>query len=190
MLASDASRLALPSNFADRVYCISVLEHIQSAYQRVQAVQEIHRILKPGGLAAITIDVHFQHEIVNPLSLAWHSGMDLEGTTSLCLPKDRFTFFKEVVPPQSCDVFGLLLRKPYGPVTYGSPAVELSPLQLSIWRYTNSEEEKRRFYVAQNLHNQALNGSLRAAFKLILLGVKDALRGLRYRVATTRKLER
>lgn len=43
----------------DRVFCISVLEHIPDGGHR-KAMEEIVRVLKPGGIAVITMDVAFK----------------------------------------------------------------------------------------------------------------------------------
>jgi len=64
----DAVDLDFPDNTFDRVYCISVLEHLEeetrdgkpfNAHERnldVIAIQEMLRVLKPGGFLAITLD--------------------------------------------------------------------------------------------------------------------------------------
>jgi 2-polyprenyl-3-methyl-5-hydroxy-6-metoxy-1,4-benzoquinol methylase len=64
----DATSLDFPDNMFDRVYCISVLEHLEeetrngkpfNARKRnldIVAIQELLRVLKPGGFLAITAD--------------------------------------------------------------------------------------------------------------------------------------
>jgi len=64
----DAVGLEFPDNTFDRVYCISVLEHLEeetrngkpfNARKRnldIVAIQELLRVLKPGGFLAITAD--------------------------------------------------------------------------------------------------------------------------------------
>ena len=54
---TDGRVLPFEDGFADIVYCISVLEHIPSFET---AVLEITRVLKPGGLLLLTIDVDLQ----------------------------------------------------------------------------------------------------------------------------------
>lgn len=50
----EGNRLPFADGEIDAVYCVSVLEHIPSPEQ---TVQEIARILKPGGLFVLTIDL-------------------------------------------------------------------------------------------------------------------------------------
>ncbi len=50
----DGSRIPLKKNSVDGAYCISVLEHI-SKFE--ETVDELHRVIKPGGLLVITIDL-------------------------------------------------------------------------------------------------------------------------------------
>lgn len=48
-------KLPFRSGMFDRVYCICVLEHLPSKV-RIKVMQEIERVLKPGGVAALTVD--------------------------------------------------------------------------------------------------------------------------------------
>jgi ubiquinone/menaquinone biosynthesis C-methylase UbiE len=49
-------RLTWPDATFDRVCSISVLEHIQPPEEQKKAVQELVRVLKPGGLLILTLD--------------------------------------------------------------------------------------------------------------------------------------
>lgn len=51
----DARKLDFPADFFDKVFCISVVEHIEKGAQG--AIDEIVRVTKPTGKAAITLDV-------------------------------------------------------------------------------------------------------------------------------------
>lgn len=51
----DLLNLPFPNNFFDRVFAIRVLHHIPSQEFRIQALQEIKRILKPGGTLILTV---------------------------------------------------------------------------------------------------------------------------------------
>jgi SAM-dependent methyltransferase len=59
---STSDRLAYGDGECDAAYCISVLEHVAEPRQ---TVEEIHRILKPGGLFCLTIDLDLRgdHEV-------------------------------------------------------------------------------------------------------------------------------
>ncbi len=61
-LASDASKLPFDDNHFDFVYAINVLHHVVDAQSQLQVLEEIVRVLKPGG-------VFFLQEIntMNPL---------------------------------------------------------------------------------------------------------------------------
>jgi ubiquinone/menaquinone biosynthesis C-methylase UbiE len=50
----DARQLRYPDNYFDRVYAISVLEHIEEEGDS-KAMREIARVLKPGGLCCLTV---------------------------------------------------------------------------------------------------------------------------------------
>ena len=50
----DARKLAYPDSSFDKVYAISVIEHIEDPGDSV-AIKEIARVLKPGGLCCLTV---------------------------------------------------------------------------------------------------------------------------------------
>ena len=50
----DARRLSYPDSYFDKVYSISVLEHIEDSGDSV-AMKEIARVLKPGGTCCLTV---------------------------------------------------------------------------------------------------------------------------------------
>lgn len=55
--AMDARKLTLPDDAYDRVVCVSTLEHIEGKEGRAKAIDEMVRVLKPGGLLLLTFDV-------------------------------------------------------------------------------------------------------------------------------------
>jgi SAM-dependent methyltransferase len=50
----DARKLSYPDSFFDKVFAISVVEHIEGSGDSV-AMKEIARVLKPGGLCCLTV---------------------------------------------------------------------------------------------------------------------------------------
>jgi len=82
-----ANMLDLPfaDNIFDLVFCVSALHHIPSAVGRWQAVQEMQRVLKPGGLLAMN-NWYFWNKYTNKkysikkqTRLNWLRGLDKGG---------------------------------------------------------------------------------------------------------------
>ncbi len=65
----NAEALPFASNSIDKIICSEVLEHIEH-YSIV--LQEIHRVLKPGGLLAISVPRYWPEKICWWLSDAYH----------------------------------------------------------------------------------------------------------------------
>lgn len=61
----DARKLGCPDSYFDKVYAISVLEHIEGDGDSV-AMREIARVLKPGGLCCLTVPAarHYSEETI------------------------------------------------------------------------------------------------------------------------------
>jgi SAM-dependent methyltransferase len=109
VLKGDFEAIPLESNSQDRVFSISVMEHVAPEIRR-RGVQEIARILKPGGRAVITVDVSMVgFELNRPLDLIWDSGLTLVEPIDLRWPTRRFGMFSESKLP--ADVFGMTLVK-------------------------------------------------------------------------------
>jgi SAM-dependent methyltransferase len=100
--------LPLEDNSQDRVFCISVIEHVPHDIAR-RGMQEMARVLKPGGRAIVTMDVNMWSEINRPLDLVWESGLTLPGGLDLRWPKRRFGIFCDGQQP--ADVIGFVLHK-------------------------------------------------------------------------------
>lgn len=54
-LVADALNLPFPDSFFDKVFSIAVLHHIPSEELRLKFLEEIKRVLKPGGLLVATV---------------------------------------------------------------------------------------------------------------------------------------
>jgi len=52
---ADILKIPFPDNHFDKVYCIAALHHIPSEEFRLQAMQELKRVLKPSGLLVLTV---------------------------------------------------------------------------------------------------------------------------------------
>jgi len=107
VLRGDFDSIPLEDDSQDRVFCISVMEHVPADVRR-RGIQEMARVLKPGGRAVLTVDVSMWFELNRPLELVWDSGMELHGPFDLRWPSRRFGMFDSGQP---ADVFGMTLVK-------------------------------------------------------------------------------
>lgn len=94
-------RFPIEDNWADRVFCLEVLEHVK---QPVFALQEITRILKPDGVAVVSVpNPYYWVNIFTELfkipeneghisSFRWAEMMTLSDFAGLKLVKVRMTF--------------------------------------------------------------------------------------------------
>jgi SAM-dependent methyltransferase len=120
--------LPVPDSSFDRVFCISVMEHVPSTVAR-RGMREIARVLKPGGLAILTVDTGIFRSICDPdpMALIWESGLLPHGDIQLRWPLRRLGVgYKEGEPS---DVFGFVLRKESYQVetSYSGPGGVLAP---------------------------------------------------------------
>jgi 2-polyprenyl-3-methyl-5-hydroxy-6-metoxy-1,4-benzoquinol methylase len=99
--------LSLADASQDRVFCISVLEHVKPDIAK-ETMREIVRVLKPGGLALFTTDVGGEHRTLTIdfrelIEIAQHAGLVLEGASEFTEPADV---------PGTYHVVGFMLAKP------------------------------------------------------------------------------
>jgi SAM-dependent methyltransferase len=139
--------IALPSNTLDRVFCLSVIEHLPADVAR-RGVQEMARILKPGGRAIITVDVNMLSEVSRPFDLIWESGLLPLGDMDLRWPARRFGIFCDRRQP--ADVFGMTLVKDDYPVETqysgvggdpSPPVIGASLVPTMRWQPANGQQE-------------------------------------------------
>jgi SAM-dependent methyltransferase len=105
-LCEDMSGLTLEDASADRVFCISVLEHVTRATAE-QSLQQIERVLKPAGMALITLDLDGPHRrldmnFLELIETAARAGLVLRGRLDMTPPRDS---------PGTYDVAGFVLHK-------------------------------------------------------------------------------
>jgi ubiquinone/menaquinone biosynthesis C-methylase UbiE len=53
----DIRKLEYPNDHFDKVFCVSVLEHMTTQTDVMAAAKEMYRVLKPGGHLVLTVDV-------------------------------------------------------------------------------------------------------------------------------------
>lgn len=123
--AMDLTALEYEDNYFDRVYCISVMEHLPREMQPLAAA-EMARVLRPGGLLIFTTDFA-DREILNNRDLIFDrnglfkrfivpSGLDVAGCMTLTPPDwplylQRIEWFSY----QKFSSVGLALQKPLNP---------------------------------------------------------------------------
>ena len=98
--------LSAPDASMDRVFCVSVLEHVHPDVAR-GTFKEISRVLTPGGLAIITTDVDGAHRTLSSsyaelIAMAVEFGLALKGKSDDAPPRDR---------PGTYDVVGFVLEQ-------------------------------------------------------------------------------
>ena len=74
---ADAAELPYPDESFDSAIAVAVYHHIEDRGKRLQAIQELHRVLKPGGEAFITVWNRWQPRFwLKPknIQMAWRSG--------------------------------------------------------------------------------------------------------------------
>lgn len=114
---STSTTIPLPDQSTDGVVCISVLEHVR---EPGPLVRELHRILSPGGVCFITID------------------LDLKGTLAIG-PGEHAALMESIMSEftllyQERTVHpALILRSDSGPFPMHQPK------RISIWRYQIQE---------------------------------------------------
>lgn len=98
--------LHFKDEFFDKIYCISVIEHL-SRDVAFKGIKEMVRVLKKGGLLIITMDHDGAN--INPLKLLGvyqelidHSGLELYGTSNFKTPESDMIPF---------NVIGFVLKK-------------------------------------------------------------------------------
>ena len=100
-------KLHFPDNFFDKVFCISVIEHLpkQIAYK---GMREMGRVLKPEGLLIVTVDndgLHINPELINSYEkLISESGLKLFGNSDFAKPDPQNI-------PGIYNVVGFILKK-------------------------------------------------------------------------------
>ncbi|HVF21923.1 MAG TPA: class I SAM-dependent methyltransferase [Pyrinomonadaceae bacterium] len=115
-LRGDMTEVPLESDSQDRAFSISVMEHVPPDVRR-RGMQELARILKPGGRAILTVDMSMWFAMNRPLELVYESGLNFYGLVDLRWPTRRFGMFSDdPVKGMPADVFGMVLLKDGGEV--------------------------------------------------------------------------
>lgn len=103
------TKMTAPDNYFDRVFCISVLEHVEDISVKQQGLKEMARILKPGGKLILTFDCGIKMPLNDIFQNIRFTGLVPAGSIDFHWPERRFVNYDNGL---SVDVFGVILEKP------------------------------------------------------------------------------
>lgn len=108
IIKTSMEKLPFKNDTFEKIYCLSVIEHVteDAAYL---GIQEMARVLKPGGILVLTVDTNLKSNVVKPLNLIWDSGLVPIGRIDTKWPKQRFGVFENGKEP--ADIYGIVLQK-------------------------------------------------------------------------------
>jgi SAM-dependent methyltransferase len=116
VVQGEMTDIPLETDSQDRAFCISVMEHV-SPDVRLRGMREMARILKPGGLAILTVDMAMTFTLNRPLDMIWDSGLQIHGPFDFRWPVRRLGMFSGTdSPPLPADVLGMVLIKDSTPI--------------------------------------------------------------------------
>ena len=141
--ACGMAALDAEDNTFDRLFCLSVIEHVPADIA-IRGMQEMARVLKPGGLAIITMDLCVSEDVpsIDPLSLIWESGLLPAGELDLAWPVHRLGHgYKRGL---AADVYGFVLRKDSTVVEekYGEQAEIANDKGIARWQIPSVRSPK------------------------------------------------
>lgn len=103
------TNMTAEDGYFDRVFCISVLEHIDDISVKQKGLKEMSRILKPGGKLILTFDCGINLPLNDIYQNIQFTGLVPSGTIDFHWPEKRFVNYGN---GKTVDVFGIVLEKP------------------------------------------------------------------------------
>jgi ubiquinone/menaquinone biosynthesis C-methylase UbiE len=163
---NNFTQLDCPDNFFDRVFCISVLEHIDDPEIKAKGLQEMARILKPGGKLIMTFDTGLEMTFNPPLKIIELTGLVPDDTLDLRWPEKRFVDYGS----SNIDVFGLVLEKPTGEIYLDYKATKKIPAYTAAKKYVDASNWFNVSYTSVLMMNDLKRpwGTIRFLLKRLL----------------------
>lgn len=127
------TNMTAPDNYYDRVFCISVLEHIDDITVKQKGILEMVRILKPGGRLVVTFDLGLNNPLNNILDIIQYSGLIPTKGIDLKFPQKRFVNYGN---GSTVDVFGLILEKSNEKIYSDATETSELPMYEAYKRYS------------------------------------------------------
>ncbi len=127
----------------DRVFCISVLEHIEDITVKQQGLKEMARILKPGGKLILTFDCGIKMPLNDILQNIQFTGLVPSGTIDFHWPEKRFVNYGN---GSTVDVFGIILEKPNNLIFEDYDQIKQIPAYQATNKYTKLAEHNAVSY--------------------------------------------
>lgn len=138
IVRAGMEKLPFKTDSFDKVFCLSVIEHVSEDVAYL-GIQEMARVLKPGGVLILTVDTNLKSNLVQPLNLIWNSGLIPVGKIDIKWPEKRFGIFENNKEP--ADVYGIVLQKDdyeiqneYLP--YSKKSTRVKAYKTPLYRYT------------------------------------------------------
>jgi len=160
-LRNDMTKLEVPDESFDRVFCISVLEHIEEPSVWQTGINEMVRILKPGGRLILTMDMGIGLPLTNTYDIVKQSGLPLFGGFNFRWPRERFLTLNNV----PMDVFGLVLEKSDNKIFDDYEMKSQIPLYAANKNYIPTVVDSKQVQIGKDLRRP--NGMLRVVMKLV-----------------------
>lgn len=162
------TKMSAPDGYFDRVFCISVLEHVEDFSIKQQGLKEMARILKPGGKLILTFDVGIHIALNDILLTIQQTGLIPAGTIDFHWKEKRFVNYGNGT---TVDVFGLVLEKPEYLIYENYEQTKQIPAYKATYRSERLAEHYAVSYdqilAARDLKSSSLGG-LKVFIKSIL----------------------
>ncbi|WP_317899499.1 class I SAM-dependent methyltransferase [Aurantibacillus circumpalustris] len=157
---SGMEKIDAQDNSFDRVFCISVLEHIDNPAIWQKGLKEMARILKPDGRLILTFDFALSNKYLSIGDVLNYTGLIPCNFINMNWPTDRFVKVESL----SMDVFGLVLQKPSGTVYTDHSKMKSIPRERALTVYVPEVTYPHELQIAKDINR----GKLLTVSKIVL----------------------